>query len=128
MSNDTKTETLDPAVGAQVVRGVMQHSRGLWQTYTLVDHDGPPACDEVQVQAVRNGVWQRIAECSWSDLGKHEPTRSEAQANARLMAAAPLLALALSAMLTHMGMDEDEWNAVTFEQARQALRAAGCAA
>jgi hypothetical protein len=30
---------------------------------------------------------------------------------------------ALSAMLTHMGMDEDEWNKPTFDQARQALGA-----
>ena len=31
------------------------------------------------------------------------------------------LAKALGAMLTHMGMDEDEWNKVTFNQARAAL-------
>lgn len=29
---------------------------------------------------------------------------------------------ALSAMLTHMGMDEDEWNKPTFDQARAALK------
>lgn len=29
---------------------------------------------------------------------------------------------ALNAMLTHMGMDEDEWNKPTFDQARSALR------
>ena len=29
---------------------------------------------------------------------------------------------ALSAMLTHMGMDEDEWNKPTFDQAREALK------
>jgi len=28
---------------------------------------------------------------------------------------------ALRAMLTHMGMDEDEWNKPTFDQARAAL-------
>jgi hypothetical protein len=32
-----------------------------------------------------------------------------------------LLERALNAMLTHMGMDEDEWNKPTFEQARSAL-------
>ena len=31
------------------------------------------------------------------------------------------LRTALSAMLTHMGMDEDEWNKPTFDQARKAL-------
>ena len=29
---------------------------------------------------------------------------------------------ALSAMLTHMGMDEDEWNKPTYDKARFALR------
>ena len=33
------------------------------------------------------------------------------------------LAKAMNAMLTHMGMDEDEWNKVTFDQARAALKA-----
>ena len=28
---------------------------------------------------------------------------------------------ALNSMLTHMGMDEDEWNKPTFDQARQAI-------
>ncbi|KAF0844365.1 hypothetical protein FNL37_1809 [Methylovorus glucosotrophus] len=28
---------------------------------------------------------------------------------------------ALKAMLTHMGMDEDEWNKPTFDQARAAI-------
>lgn len=28
---------------------------------------------------------------------------------------------ALNAMLTHMGMDEDEWNKPTFDQARAAI-------
>lgn len=31
---------------------------------------------------------------------------------------------ALNAMLTHMGMDEDEWNKPTFDQARAALKEA----
>ena len=42
-------------------------------------------------------------------------------ANARLIAAAPDLLKALQAMLTHMGMDEDEWNKPTFDQARAAI-------
>jgi len=29
---------------------------------------------------------------------------------------------ALNAMLTHMGMDEDEWNKPTFDQAREAIK------
>ncbi len=43
------------------------------------------------------------------------------RANARLIAAAPELLSALKAMLTHMGMDEDEWNKPTFDQARAAI-------
>ncbi len=31
---------------------------------------------------------------------------------------------ALNAMLTHMGMDEDDWNKPTFDQARAAIKAA----
>ena len=55
--------------------------------------------------------------------GFHEPDVDKAvtQANARLIAAAPELLDALNAMLTHMGMDEDEWNKVTFNQARAAI-------
>lgn len=41
---------------------------------------------------------------------------------ARLLAERNKLREALSAMLTHMGMDEDEWNKPTFNQARAALR------
>lgn len=44
--------------------------------------------------------------------------------DARLIAAAPALLAALNAMLTHMGMDEDEWNKPTFDQARRAIAAA----
>lgn len=36
-----------------------------------------------------------------------------------------VLRAALSAMLTHAGMDEDDFNKVTFDQARAALRASG---
>ena len=32
------------------------------------------------------------------------------------------LLAALNAMLTHMGMDEDDWNKPTFDQARAALQ------
>lgn len=45
----------------------------------------------------------------------------ENQANANLIAAAPELLAALNAMMTHMGMDEDEWNKPTFDQARKAI-------
>ena len=59
----------------------------------------------------------------------HEQAFAEAQ-NAAAVSAADNKALrerikvledALRAMLTHMGMDEDEWNKPTFDQARSAL-------
>lgn len=49
------------------------------------------------------------------------PLQYLSEADARLIAAAPDLLEALNAMLTHMGMDEDEWNKVTFDQARAAI-------
>ena len=48
-------------------------------------------------------------------------TGDESAANCRLIAAAPELLSALNAMLTHMGMDEDEWSKPTFDQARAAI-------
>ena len=42
---------------------------------------------------------------------------------AEYQALAARLAQALAQMLTHMGMDEDEWNAKTFKDARAALAA-----
>jgi hypothetical protein len=121
-------EQNSPAVGAPVEPTVMQHTPGLWRAYVLTDHDGPPACDEVQVMGIRGGRWQRISECDFSEDGKHAPTRSEALANATVMAAAPVLALALSELLGVVSTEEDIWNSDTFERARRALRTAGLAA
>lgn len=53
----------------------------------------------------------------WGIPGLH----GQMEANARLIAAAPDLLAALNAMLTHMGMDEDEWTKPTFDQARAAI-------
>ena len=41
----------------------------------------------------------------------------------RVLAQRDELLKALNAMLTHMGMDEDEWNKPTFERARATIRA-----
>lgn len=43
--------------------------------------------------------------------------------NAALHATLKQAQAALGAMLTHMGMDEDEWNKPTFDQARTAIQA-----
>ena len=41
--------------------------------------------------------------------------------NSCLIEAAPDLLSALNAMMTHMGMDEDDWNKATFDKARAAV-------
>ena len=57
----------------------------------------------------------------WGHL-QYLPNGEQVQdANGRLIAAAPELLSALNAMLTHMGMDEDDWNKPTFDQARAAI-------
>jgi hypothetical protein len=70
------------------------------------------------------------ANCLRSDSVSHEQIGvDQLVANAALIAAAPELLAALNAMLTHMGMDEDEWNKPTFDQARAAIaKATGGAA
>lgn len=50
-----------------------------------------------------------------------EEDYQQRSADLRLIAAAPELLSALKAMLTHMGMDEDEWTKPTFDQARAAI-------
>ena len=42
----------------------------------------------------------------------------------RVLAQRDQLLKALNAMLTHMGMDEDDWNKPTFDQARAAIKKA----
>jgi hypothetical protein len=65
----------------------------------------------------------KVAEATYSPRSSayHVDNREEAEANARLIAAAPDLLKALNAMLTHMGMDEDDCNKLTFDQARAAI-------
>ena len=61
----------------------------------------------------------RIAE--WFE-GGYGGCESEAAAELRrLHEVNQELLAALNAMLTHMGMDEDEWNKPTFDQARAAI-------
>ncbi len=55
-----------------------------------------------------------------SDMLQYAAAVSAAD-NAALRERVKVLEDALRAMLTHMGMDEDEWNKPTFDQARSAL-------
>lgn len=53
----------------------------------------------------------------------YEPAEAEHDATVQSQGAEiDRLRSALNAMLTHMGMDEDEWNKPTFDQARAALK------
>ncbi len=60
------------------------------------------------------GSEPELTRWSWHDLPELA-TALKAQRDALLKA--------LNAMLTHMGMDEDEWNKPTFDQARAAIKA-----
>lgn len=78
--------------------------------WTLQSHiDGAPA-----------GWLATIETASCRDDGE----RAETEKVLALVAAAPELLSALNAMLTHMGMDEDEYNKATFDQARAAINKA----
>ena len=104
-----------------------QHTPGPWgarQQYQ--DRTGRPLGWIIEHAGGRIG-WECTAYASTnSEAAPDDPARA---ANARLIAAAPDLLSALAAMLTHMGMDEDEYNKPTFEQARAAIaKATGSAA
>ena len=71
-----------------------------------------------QVQDSAAAELRRLhAECN--DLA-HQLNESN-ERNGRIIAQRDALLEALNAMLTHMGMDEDEWNRPTFDQARAAI-------
>ena len=66
---------------------------------------------------------QGIAEdADGSEWSREEWERLDAE-NAALREQVRVLRDALNAMLTHMGMDEDDWNKPTYDQARAALAA-----
>lgn len=72
-----------------------------------------------------DGPWRpehRDALNEWRALMNEANIREVLQTLAGKEAELVRLRSALNAMLTHMGMDEDEWNKPTFDQARAALR------
>ena len=88
----------------------IQHTPGPWQ----VMDSFYPSMKEVF------GASFNIKCVMWAtDLTEED--YQQRSADLRLIAAAPDLLSALNAMLTHMGMDEDEWNKPTFDQARAAI-------
>lgn len=90
-----------------------QHTPGPWQAIKWTCNAPTTVLVDDFTEFTKKRV---VAECSKT-------------ADARLIAAAPELLAALRAMLTHMGMDEDEWNKPTFDQARTAIaKATGAAA
>jgi len=87
-----------------------QHTPGPW----TVVQGNYPAIKEI------SGPSFGIKAVMWAtDLNEDDYQKRDA--DLRLIAAAPDLLSALNAMLTHMGMDEDEWNKPTFDQARAAI-------
>ena len=105
--NEPKRDSA-PADEGRLETPVRQHTPGPWRWWGCKDGSYNPMNDYAQIASGRERVAQvRIA--------------STSEANLRLMVAAPDLLAALNAMLTHMGMDEDEWNRPTFEQARRAV-------
>lgn len=64
-----------------------------------------------------SGPWKAV----YVGCGDWDLSGPVTQEDWTLAAAAPDLLAALNAMLTHMGMDEDEWNKPTFDQARSAI-------
>ena len=103
---------------------MIKHTPGPWKMAILTDHDGPPQCDEIQVQGLIGDVWERIAECDWHDISKRAPRREQAEANAILMAAAPDLLEALMRIVESV-TGVDQVSAVN--EARAAIsKATGC--
>lgn len=100
------------------------HTPGRWkQGFTLVT---PQTLQWSAEQIAANDARERrmvFANFSVLDNGRSRRRVAvcEREADARLIAALPELLSALKAMLTHMGMDEDEWNKPTFDQARAAI-------
>ncbi len=91
----------------------MQHTPGPWKCVGTLGPQSNPSIRGPEVIEDTRG--QRLANIA----GLWKTPQSEA--NGRLMAAAPDLLDALNTMLTHMGMDEDEWNKPTFDKARAAI-------
>ena len=89
-----------------------KHSPGPWKADLCLDGWG--------IHEVQRADGLSIARLAQMQTA-FAPDDQEGIANALLIAAAPDLLKALSAMLTHMGMDEDEWNKPTFDQARAAI-------
>lgn len=71
---------------------------GEWEQYLYEDHDGPPACDDIGVQASNTDAHALEVLCTmeWSSSHPRDFTRDQATANAAYIAAAhPAAVLAL---------------------------------
>ena len=97
---------------------------------------------EVERLREENRQWLDIVNAAWAEVpgtlreraakggathplvdAVHLLKREDSEALAAERRKVEALREALSAMLTHMGMDEDDWNKPTFDQARAALAA-----
>jgi hypothetical protein len=80
---------------------------GPYQWTTYVDHDGPPACDNIMLQAVMKDCWEEVCSFAWDEKGKYHPAmRKQAEANAAYAVAAnPAAILALIAEVRALRQD-----------------------
>lgn len=92
----------------------MKHNEPPWHCSTFRRYGEAPGID---VGASDNATVARVL----IEEGGDYESEQFCKANARLIAAAPELLSALNAMLTHTGIDEDDWNKLTFDQARRAI-------
>jgi len=96
-----------------------KHTPGQWRVGEA--DDGYVVASETNWAKVENGFIV-ATQIRWADIAQRIPSK----ANARLIAAAPDLLGALSAMMTFFAMDEqkDEVSELVFDRARAAVRKA----
>ena len=101
-------KTYDTAASTHGTRPFWQSLRALLRRW--IDR-------EREIVSLRNAVGM-MSEARRADAAEYHDM---AAANRKAFAENRKIREALGAMLTHMGMDEDEWNKPTFDQARRAL-------
>ena len=100
-----------------------RHTPGPWK-----NHGRQPGAPGLPCSAVAaDTLLARVYSRAFGDTAQETANANLIAASPDLLAACKLAREALSAMLTHMGMDEDEWNKPTFDQARDAIKALGAA-
>ena len=103
------------------VRNAMRRAYSLGQTYWQ-QADSEYTSQHRKADETARKFEQLLLDTMTAVNTSDELTRLRSE-NATLRATLKRAREALGAMLTHMGMDEDEWNKPTFDQARAAISA-----